>query len=205
MFPVLSLRTGGHGGGLVQDLGTDAVDSANESVVAQGFLDCGCAFLPLLREVLDVRRGSAGRRAVPLPGPLVVMLRKHKEVQTRERKTAGNLWTESDYVFTKPLGRPSARNTDYHDWKKLLEDAEARDARLRDARHTAATVLMLLGIPDRVIDQIMGWEAGASSRMRARFLHVPDAMLKEVAQKLADAIWGPAPNALVDKDQNNEG
>nr|WP_202462050.1 site-specific integrase [Streptomyces sp. SID8374] len=150
-------------------------------------------------------KSRAGRRAVPLPGPLVVMLRKHKEVQARERKTASNLWTESDYVFTKPLGGPLSPNTDYHDWKKLLEDAGVRDARLHDARHTAATVLMLLGIPDRVIDQIMGWEAGTSSRMRARYLHVPDVMLKEVAQKLADAIWGPAPSVLVDKDQNNEG
>ncbi|MCX5462253.1 tyrosine-type recombinase/integrase [Streptomyces sp. FT1] len=150
-------------------------------------------------------KSRAGRRAVPLPGPLVAMLRSHKEAQARERKTAGNLWTESDYVFTKPLGGPLSPNTDYHDWKRLLEDAGVRDARLHDARHTAATVLMLLGIPDRVIDQIMGWEAGTSSRMRARYLHVPDAMLKEVARKLADAIWGPASSVPVDKDQNNEG
>ncbi|MFD7651663.1 tyrosine-type recombinase/integrase [Streptomyces albidoflavus] len=150
-------------------------------------------------------KSRAGRRAVPLPGPLVAMLRSHKETQARQRKTAGNLWTESDYVFTKPLGGPLSPNTDYHDWKRLLEDAGVRDARLHDARHTAATVLMLLGIPDRVIDQIMGWEAGTSSRMRARYLHVPDAMLKEVARKLADAIWGPESSVPVDKDQNNEG
>lgn len=46
---------------------------------------------------------------------------------------------------------------------------------------SAATVLMLLGIPDRVIDQITGWEPDTSARMRARYLHVQDAMLKEVA------------------------
>ncbi|MGX1504650.1 UNVERIFIED_CONTAM: hypothetical protein RKD43_003275 [Streptomyces graminofaciens] len=62
----------------------------------------------------------------------------------------------------------------------------------------------LLGVPDRVIDQIMGWEAGTSSRMRARYLHVPDAMLKDVARKLADAIWGPSPEDPMDKDQDNE-
>lgn len=43
------------------------------------------------------------------------MLREHRETQARERKTAGNLWTESDYVFTKPLGGPLSPNTDYHD------------------------------------------------------------------------------------------
>ncbi|MEV6682864.1 site-specific integrase [Streptomyces erythrochromogenes] len=170
---------------------------------------CGrkAGYCPLRNQVRRETKNTksrAGRRAVPLPGPLVRMLRAHKEVQARERKAAGDLWTESEYVFTKPLGGPLSPNTDYHDWKKLLGDAGVRDARLHDARHTAATVLMLLGVPDRVIDQIMGWEPGTSARMRARYLHVPDAMLKDVAQKIAEAIWGPSEKGSVDKDQDNE-
>lgn len=169
---------------------------------------CGrkAGYCPLRNQVRRETKNTksrAGRRAVPLPGPLVRMLRAHKEVQARERKAAGDLWTESEYVFTKPLGGPLSPNTDYHDWKKLIGDAGVRDARLHDARHTAATVLMLLGVPDRVIDQIMGWEPGTSARMRARYLHVPDAMLKDVAQKIAEAIWGPSEKGLVDKDQDN--
>ncbi|MFR0353563.1 tyrosine-type recombinase/integrase [Streptomyces sediminimaris] len=170
---------------------------------------CGRAAAGYCPNRVQVRRETkntksrAGRRAVPLPGPLVVMLRQHAEVQERERKAAGSLWVESDYVFTKPLGGPLSPNTDYHDWKRLLEDAGVRDARLHDARHTAATVLMLLGVPDRVIDQIMGWEPGTSARMRARYLHVPDAMLKDVAQKIADAIWGRPETPPVDKNQDN--
>ncbi|MFF8261171.1 tyrosine-type recombinase/integrase [Streptomyces virginiae] len=163
-----------------------------------------CPLRSQVRRETKNTKSRAGRRAVPLPGPLVRMLRAHKEVQARERKAAGDLWTESEYVFTKPLGGPLSPNTDYHDWKKLLGDAGVRDARLHDARHTAATVLMLLGVPDRVIDQIMGWEPGTSARMRARYLHVPDAMLKDVAQKIAEAIWGPSEKGSVDKDQDNE-
>lgn len=119
------------------------------------------------------------------------MLRSHAEEQERgECKAAGDLWIESDYVFTKRLGGPLSPNTDYHDWKRLLEDARVRDGRLHDARHTAVTVLMLLGVPDRVIDQITGWEPATSARMRARYLQVPDAMLKDAARKIVDAIWG---------------
>ncbi|MGW8725789.1 tyrosine-type recombinase/integrase [Streptomyces sp. NPDC055808] len=162
-----------------------------------------CPLREQVRRETKNTKSRAGRRAVPLPSPLARMLRAHKEVQARERKAAGGLWTESEYVFTKPLGGPLSPNTDYHDWKKLLGDAGVRDARLHDARHTAATVLMLLGVPDRVIDQIMGWEPGTSARMRARYLHVPDAMLKDVAQKIAEAIWGPSEKGLVDKDQDN--
>lgn len=55
-------------------------------------------------------------------------------------------------------------------------------------------MLVLLGVPDRGIDQITGWGPGTSASMRARYLHVPDALLKEVAWKIADAIWG-APDA----------
>ncbi|MFJ6798842.1 tyrosine-type recombinase/integrase [Streptomyces sp. NPDC091268] len=163
-----------------------------------------CPLREQVRRETKNTKSRAGRRAVPLPGPLVRMLRAHMEAQARERKAAGDQWIESEYVFTKPLGGPLSPNTDYHDWKKLLGDAGVRDARLHDARHTAATVLMLLGVPDRVIDQIMGWEPGTSARMRARYLHVPDAMLKDVAQKIAEAIWGPSEKGSVDKDQDNE-
>ncbi len=145
-------------------------------------------------------KSRAGHRAVPLPGPLVAMLRAHVETQERERMAAGDLWIESDYVFTKPLGGPLSPNTDYHDWKRLLDDAGVRNARLHNARHTAATVLMLSGVPARVIDQIMGWEPGTSDSMRARYLHVPDAMLKDVARKIAEAIWGAPETAPVDKN-----
>lgn len=41
--------------------------------------------------------------------------------------------------------------------------------------------------------------------MRARYLHVPDHLLKEVARKIGTAIWGAPQTALVDKDQDNEG
>jgi hypothetical protein len=73
----------------------------------------------------------------------IARTRCRSSARPRERKAAGDLWAESDYVFTKPLGGPLNPNTDYHDWKWLLEDAKVRDGRLHDARHPAATVLTL--------------------------------------------------------------
>lgn len=51
----------------------------------------------------------------------------------RVQGTPDGRWEESDYVFTKPLGGPLSRNTDYHDWKRLLEDAGVRNGQLHDA------------------------------------------------------------------------
>ena len=93
--------------------------------------------------------------------------------------------------FASPIGGPLSPNTDYHLWKRLLRDAGVRDGRLHDARHTAATVLLLLAVPDLVVDSIMGWEPGGAGRMPARYMHVTDPMLKRVADQIGDALWAP--------------
>jgi integrase len=67
-------------------------------------------------------------------------------------------------VFTSPRGEPINPNTDYHHWKQLLVDAGLRDGRLHDARHTAATVLLILGVPERAVMSLMGWSTTAWRR-----------------------------------------
>lgn len=63
---------------------------------------------------------------------------------------------------------------------------------------------MLLGVPTRVINRTTEWEPGTSASMRACHLQAPGAMLKGVARKIADAIWGTPKASAVDKIQNNE-
>ncbi|EOT03937.1 site-specific integrase [Streptomyces noursei] len=108
------------------------------------------------RETKDTKT-RAGKRPVGVPEELLKLLRLHKEQQDRERVLARDLWVEKGYVFTSPTGEPLNPNTDFHRWKDLLKAAKVRDGRLHDARHTAATVLLLLGVPDTVVDRIMGW------------------------------------------------
>ncbi|MFJ8742404.1 tyrosine-type recombinase/integrase [Embleya sp. NPDC127516] len=142
-------------------------------------------------------KSRAGRRTIGLPDELIELLRRHKEEQDRERKAAGDTWQDKGYVFAKPTGEPIVPNTDYHHWKALLVAAKVREGRLHDARHTAGTVLLLLGIPDRIVDSIMGWEPGGSARMRARYMHVTDPMLRKVAGQVGAALWG-APEGAED-------
>ncbi|GAP50378.1 integrase [Streptomyces azureus] len=134
-------------------------------------------------------KSRAGRRTIGLPDPLIKILRQHQEAQKRERIAAGADWEGKGYVFASPTGGPLSPNTDFHVWKRLLRDAGVRDGRLHDARHTAATVLLILGVPDVVIDSIMGWEPGGAARMRARYMHVTGTMLRKVAQQAGDALW----------------
>ncbi|WP_203720654.1 tyrosine-type recombinase/integrase, partial [Paractinoplanes brasiliensis] len=103
----------------------------------------------------DDTKSAAGRRVIGLPASVVQLLLEHKEVQGTERRRAAQLWQEGGWVFASPTGRPLNPNTDYHEWKRLIKDAGVRDGRLHDARHTAATVLMLLGIQERAAMDVM--------------------------------------------------
>jgi integrase len=136
-------------------------------------------------------KSRAGRHTIGLPDPLIKILRQHQEVQERERIAAGADWEGKGYVFASPISGPLSPNTDFHVWKRLLRDAGVRDGRLHDARHTAATVLLILGVPDVVVDSIMGWEPGGAARMRARYMHITGPMLRKVAQQVGDALWQP--------------
>ncbi|PNE36254.1 tyrosine-type recombinase/integrase [Streptomyces noursei] len=140
------------------------------------------------RETKDTKT-RAGKRPIGVPEELLRLLKRHKEEQEREGALARDLWVEKGYVFTSPVGEPLNPNTDFHRWKDLLKAAGVRDGRLHDARHTAATVLLILGISDAVVDSIMGWEPGKSARMRRRYQHMTGPVLKQTAAKIGALLW----------------
>jgi integrase len=146
-------------------------------------------FCPRRRQVNPVTgetKSSAGMRAMGLPGRLTEMLKLHREAQEVERRTAGQLWEEGGWVFASPTGRPLNPNSDYHEWKALLKAAGVRDGRLHDARHTAATVLLVLGVPERTVMSVMGW---SSTSMAARHQHVTDPIRRDVAKRIGGLLW----------------
>jgi integrase len=80
-------------------------------------------------------------------------------------------------VFASALGKPLSLNSDYREWKALLQAAGVPDGRLHDARHTAATVLLVLGVPERTVMSVMGW---SSTAMAARYQHVTEPIRRDV-------------------------
>ncbi|UUU32739.1 site-specific integrase [Streptomyces sp. CA-210063] len=135
-------------------------------------------------------KSRAGRRAVGLPAQLVDLLRVHQSKQTAERAAAGDDWTDEGWLFATPTGQGTSPRTDYDDWKDLLSDAKVRDGRLHDARHTAATVLLILGVSERAVMGLMGWSTTA---MAARYQHMVDSVRNDVARRVDGLIWAPEP------------
>jgi integrase len=136
-------------------------------------------------EVGDAK-SQAGRRVVGLPDELVQLLVAHRSVQHEQRTKARQLWQEGGWVFTSALGKPLSLNSDYREWKALLQSAGVPDGRLHDARHTAATVLLVLGVPERTVMSVMGW---SSTAMAARYQHVTDPIRRDVADRIGGLLW----------------
>jgi integrase len=111
---------------------------------------------------------------------------KHRELQNRERELAGSEWHDGDWMFAQPNGKPIDPRRDQYEWKALLEEAGVREARLHDARHTAATVLLLLGVPERAVMDMMGW---SNSAMMKRYAHVTARLRRDIADRLNNYLW----------------
>lgn len=139
-------------------------------------------------------KSRAGRRTIGLPHQVVEALEAHRQQQAGERQLAGDLWTEGAWVFTNYVGGPVHPTEDHRAWKKLLRAAEVRDARLHDARHTAATVLLVLGVPLVAVMELMGWSNAAVAK---RYMHVTDEVISAVAEQVSGHMWG-------DDDQDDD-
>jgi integrase len=147
---------------------------------------CYCPERRNIRQATRRVKSKAGKRTIGLPAQLVTLLQEHRRQQDAEQAAARQLWLDEGWVFASPVGGALNPNTDYHEWKSLLEAAGVREGRLHDARHTAATVLLLLEVPLRTVMSIMGW---SSVEMAARYQHITDTIRQKVAGQVDQVIW----------------
>lgn len=138
--------------------------------------------------VLVEPKSRAGRRTIALPRPLVDGLRAHRAAQLAERMTAGPVWEDHGLVFCQPNGRPLDPRGDHRAWRALLAAAGVRPARLHDARHTAATLLLQQGVPARVAMQVLGHSQVTLTL--GTYSHVVPELAREAADRMGTPLWG---------------
>ncbi len=137
--------------------------------------------------VLVPVKSSAGRRVLSLPAPMVGQLIQHKIVQESERERAANRWHETNLVFVREDGSPIRKETDSAEWHNILKIADVRPARLHDARHTAATLLLVQGVPAGVAMRLLGH---SDTRITSRYQHVVEESSRAAADQVSAALWG---------------
>ncbi|WP_018504441.1 tyrosine-type recombinase/integrase [Parafrankia discariae] len=149
-------------------------------------------------------KSRAGRRTIVIPPNLAVSLRAHRATQRAECGAAGGEWVnEHDLVFVQPNGRPLDPRADHRAWQDLLSQAGVRAARLHDARHTMASLLLAQGVHPRVVMEIMGHSQ--ISLTLGTYSHVAPELSTDAADRMGAALWGTAaPATDSDDDRKKE-
>lgn len=99
------------------------------------------------------------------------------------RKSSGSNHPRRSSSVGAPISGPRTfRSTP----KALLQRAGVRDARLHDARHTAATLLLQQGVPARVAMQLLGH---FQISMTMHYTHVVDELAHAAALSMTKALW----------------
>lgn len=134
-------------------------------------------------------KSQAAKRTVVVPSNLLLQLKLHRKAQATERIAAGELWEQGPFggwLFANQFGRPIDPRRDWGEWKEILAVAGVRDARLHDARHSAATYLLVQGVDTRTVMGILGW---SQTSLTARYQHVVPVLKEEAARRMDQILW----------------
>jgi integrase len=99
---------------------------------------------------------AAGRRELPLVLIARDALIEQAERQAAARRRAGASWAGNDLIFTTRSGQPVEPRNLVRSFERLIDRAGLRKIRLHDLRHTVATLLKALRVPQRDAMQILG-------------------------------------------------
>ena len=95
-------------------------------------------------------------RTLAMPPYIAGQLKEHGARQREDRVLLGPEWHVSDFVFTSQTGRPLSGTYVTHAFQRLLKRAGLPKKRFYDLRHSCATLLLVQGVPARVVMEILG-------------------------------------------------
>lgn len=157
-------------------------------------------YLPGIGTFTKTTKNESSERLIALPDMAMAVLRQHKLWQNSERKTLGNLWVDSNRIFTKVNGEPIFPDTlgkwfskfiERHNDKIMNDDKilkEDKDKYLLDTvnfhglRHTSATLLISQGVDVASVSKRLG-HSDTSTTLRI-YTHALQKSDKSAADKL---------------------
>ena len=124
---------------------------------------------------------KAGKRMIMLPSFVIDLLKQHRIQQLEMRLKVGAGWQDMNLVFTGLRG--GYLNPRYMPklFDKIIVQAGLPDIRFHDLRHSAATLLISMGISVKVVQEILGHSE--ISMTLGTYGHVLPVMHKEVTDK----------------------
>ena len=130
---------------------------------------------------------TRSRRAINLPAPMLKMLKSHRARQASERLALGEAWIDSGFVFTTSLGTPIDPRNLLREFKTICVRAGLGDWHLHELRHSAASLMLAMGVPIQVVSEVLGH---ASIRMTADvYGHILAPDRQAAAEAMSALLW----------------
>ncbi len=128
------------------------------------------------RKVITLHETKNGeRRILPLAGHAYECMAQHEKIRR----------IDTDFVF--PATNPKLTTNFQFYWDKAVEDAEIKDFRFHDLRHSAASYLAMNGASLAEIAEVLGHK---TLQMVKRYAHLSEAHTSKVVASMNERIFG---------------
>lgn len=129
---------------------------------------------------------AKGRRKITLPPFVINELKQHRVQQLELRLKAGAAWQELDLVFCGLHGNYLNPRYILKMFARVLKEAGLPHLRFHDLRHSAATILLSMGVHPKVVQEILGHST--ISMTMDTYSHVLPSMQKEAMERWRDVF-----------------
>ncbi len=139
----------------------------------------------------DTPKNESSKRAIKIPPEIISLLKKYKAEQSEKKLLLGDLWQNTNRLFTQRNGKPMHPSTPSAQFKKFLEkhnlpNIEIEDIHLHSLRHTNASLLIAKGTDVRTVAKRLGHStASTTTTIYAHALKSADEM---AAESLGDVL-----------------
>lgn len=142
-------------------------------------------YIPHYGYVETEPKTKAGRRAIKLPAFLTDMLKLYREEVLEQQRKQGDKWENRDLVFPDLKGGYFNPSYLLRVFKKLLVVVGTPHMHFHDLRHSAATILLSMGVNMKVIQELLGHSD--ISITLGLYSHLLPTMQQDMVDKLDDA------------------
>lgn len=130
---------------------------------------------------------AKGSRTIALTPIGIDALKHHHTQQLQARLFAGPAWVASDLVFCTSHGTPiEAQNLRVRSFAPLLKAAGLPSIRFHDLRHSAASLLLALGVHPKIAAEILG-HANVSITLNT-YSHVAPTLQADAMRRLGELL-----------------
>ncbi|NNU88714.1 site-specific integrase [Geobacillus sp. MR] len=130
---------------------------------------------------------SSDNRVIPIPDAIVEVLRKEKALQDKTREKLGNSYNSENFVFINDKGKPIDPDYLTRKFRETVKTLNVKQINLHGLRHTAATLLMKLGVHVKIVSDILG-----HSRVQVTldyYSHSNEEMMRQSTNELEQHIF----------------